>query len=97
MTASPLLAAGTETDHSSAHDGKFWDRIALALTAPRSWLIALAVALLGGVLIGLAGANDAGTRSPDFLPPSSESARTDDAAKQFPRSATIYAGQSHAG
>ncbi|HUO40637.1 MAG TPA: MMPL family transporter, partial [Mycobacterium sp.] len=43
-----------------------------------------AVALLGGVVIGLAGANDAGTRSPDFLPPSSESARPDAAAKQFP-------------
>jgi len=40
--------------------------------------------LLGGVVIGLAGANDAGNRSPDFLPPSSESARTDAAAKQFP-------------
>ena len=79
-----MLAAGAETDHSSARDGKFWDRIAVALTAPRSWLIALAVALLGGVIIGLAGANDAGTRSPDFLPPSSESARTDAAAKQFP-------------
>ena len=84
MTASPILAAGAETDHSSAHDGKFWDRIAVAVTAARSWLIALAVALLGGVLIGLVGANDAGTRSPDFLPHSSESARTDAAAKQFP-------------
>jgi len=84
MTASPMLAAGTETDHSSAHDGKFWDRIAVAVTAPGSWLIAVAVALLGGVVIGLVGANDAGTRSPDFLPPSSESARADTAAKQFP-------------
>ena len=35
-------------------------------------------------MLGLAGANDAGNRSPDFLPPSSESARTDAAAKQFP-------------
>ena len=79
-----MLAVEADTYRSSGHDGMFWDRIALALTAPRSWLIALAVALLGGVVIGLAGANDAGTRSPDFLPPSSESARTDDAAKQFP-------------
>ena len=84
MTGSPMLAVEAHTYRSSGRDGVFWDRIALALTAPRSWLIALAVALLGGVVIGLAGANDAGTRSPDFLPPSSESARTDDAAKQFP-------------
>ena len=84
MTASPILAPEAHTHRSSGHDGVFWDRIALALTAPRSWLIVLAVALLGGVVIGLAGANDAGTRSPDFLPPSSESARTDAAAKQFP-------------
>ena len=35
-------------------------------------------------VIGLAGANDAGTRSPDFLPPSSESARAETAATQFP-------------
>ena len=84
MTASPMLAAEAHTYRSSGHDRVFWDRIALAVTTPRSWLIALAVALLGGVVIGLAGANDAGTRSPDFLPPSSESARTDAAAKQFP-------------
>ena len=74
---------GAHTCRSSGRDGVFWDRIAFVLTARRSWLIALAVALLGGVIIGLAGANDAGTRSPDFLPPSSESARTDD-AQPFP-------------
>ena len=84
MTASPMLAAEAHTSRSSGHDRVFWDRVALAVTARRSWLIALAVALLGGVVIGLAGANDDGTRSPDFLPPSSESARTDAAAKQFP-------------
>ena len=84
MTASPMFAAESHTYRSSGHDGVFWDRIALAVSAPRSWLIALAVALLGGVVIALAGANDAGTRSPDFLPPSSESARADAAVKQFP-------------
>ncbi|MGZ6779802.1 MAG: hypothetical protein ACXVGO_12495, partial [Mycobacterium sp.] len=61
MTASPMLAAEAHTYRSSGHDRVFWDRIALAVTTPRSWLIALAVALLGGVVIGLAGANDAGT------------------------------------
>ena len=62
----------------------FWDRLAAAVSARRSWLIALAVALIGGALIGLAGANEAGTQSPEFLPASTESARADAAAKQFP-------------
>jgi len=64
----------------------FWDRLAAAVTARRSWLIALAVALIGGAMIGLAGANEAGTQSPEFLPASAEAARADAAAEQFPGS-----------
>ena len=62
----------------------FWDRLAAVVTARRSWLIAIAVALLGGALIGLAGANEAGTQSPEFLPASAEAARAAAALKQFP-------------
>jgi putative drug exporter of the RND superfamily len=61
----------------------FWGYLAAAVTARRSWFIALAVALLGGLLIGLAGANDAGTQSPQTLPANSEAARTDAALSQF--------------
>jgi hypothetical protein len=62
----------------------FWDRLAAAVTARRSWLIALAVMMIGGAMIGLAGANEAGTQSPEFLPTSTEAARADAAVKQFP-------------
>lgn len=64
----------------------FWERLAAAVTGRRSWLIALAVALIGGALIGVAGSNEAGTQSPEFLPTSAEAARADAAAKQFPGS-----------
>lgn len=64
----------------------FWERLAAAVTGRRSWLIALGVALIGGALIGFAGSNEAGTRSPDFLPAGAEAARADAAAKQFPGS-----------
>ena len=69
----------------------FWDRLAAAVTGRRSWLIALAVALIGGAMIGLTGANEAGTQSPEFLPASTESARADAAAKQFPGSDQVSA------
>ena len=69
----------------------FWDRLAAAVTSRRSWLIALAVALIGGAIIGLAGSNEAGTQSPQFLPKSAESARADAAAKQFPGSDQVAA------
>ena len=62
----------------------FWDRLAAVVTARRSWLIAIAVASLGGALIGLAGADEAGTQSPEFLPTSAEAARAAGALKQFP-------------
>ena len=61
----------------------FWGRLAAAVAARRSWFIALPVALLGGLLIGLAGTNDAGTQSPQTLPTNSEAARTDAALSQF--------------
>ena len=69
----------------------FWDRLAAAVTGRRSWLIALAVALIGGAMIGLTGANEAGTQSPESLPASTESARADAAAKQFPGSDQVPA------
>ena len=69
----------------------FWDRLATAVTARRSWLIAVAVALIGGAMIALAGTNEAGTQSPEFLPASTESARADAVAKQFPGSDRVAA------
>ncbi len=68
-----------------------WDRVSSAVTGPRSWLIAVAVALLGGVVIGLVGANAAGTQSPETLPTTAESARTDAALAQFPEGGTSAA------
>ncbi|MFZ0835702.1 MAG: MMPL family transporter, partial [Mycobacterium sp.] len=42
-------------------------------------------------MIGLAGSNDAGSQSPEFLPASAESARADAAAEQFPGSDQVAA------
>ena len=53
----------------------FWERLASAVTGRLSWLIALAVCVLAGVLMAVVGGNDAGNDSPVSVPPSSESAR----------------------
>ncbi|MBI3214595.1 MAG: MMPL family transporter [Mycobacterium sp.] len=59
-------------------------RFAALVTAPRSWVIALLVALAGGLLMGLAGGGDSDSQSPVSLPPTAESARTAALAAQFP-------------
>ncbi|HEY7052096.1 MAG TPA: MMPL family transporter [Mycobacterium sp.] len=72
-----------------------WTRLAASVTGRRSWLIALAVALLGGAVMGLAGANAAGTQSPESLPGTAESARAD--AVGGDRSAAILVVTRHDG
>ena len=62
----------------------FWERLASAVTGRLSWLIALAVCVLAGVLMAVVGGNDAGNDSPVSVPPSSESARASEALAQFP-------------
>ena len=57
-----------------------WDRLAAVVTAPRSWVLALLIAVASGLLLGLAGSNDAASQSPIALPSSAESARAAEAA-----------------
>lgn len=61
-----------------------WNRLSSAVTGARSWLVALAVALVAGALLGLSGANTGATQSPVSLPDSSESARVAAALSAFP-------------
>ncbi|MCB0932297.1 MAG: MMPL family transporter [Mycobacterium sp.] len=49
-----------------------------------SWLLAIAVALIGGALLGLIPASSSAEQSPVVLPPTAESARAAELAKQFP-------------
>lgn len=61
-----------------------WNRLSSAVTGRRSWLVALAVFLVAGALMGVSGANTAATQSPVSLPGSSESARAAAALSLFP-------------
>ncbi|CAJ1585861.1 MMPL family transporter [[Mycobacterium] wendilense] len=61
-----------------------WDRLAAVVTAPRSWVLALLIALASGLLLGLAGSDDSASQSPIALPSSAESARAAEAAQGFP-------------
>ena len=61
-----------------------WDRIAAAVTHPRSWATALLVAAGGGVFIALVGTDPGAGKPPLQLPPSSESARAADSLSSFP-------------
>lgn len=61
-----------------------WDRLAAVVTGPRSWVLALLIALASGLLLGLAGSNDAASQSPIALPSSAEAARAAEAATGFP-------------
>lgn len=54
------------------------------MTRRLSWLIALAIVLASGALMGLLGGGDAESQSPVAVPPSAESARADAARTQFP-------------
>lgn len=61
-----------------------WDGVAAAVTGRRSWLFALGAALAGIVFIVLVGANAAAGQAPLSVPTSSDSARVDAMARQFP-------------
>lgn len=61
-----------------------WNRLATLVTSPRSWVLALLVLAASGALMALAGSNDSASQSPVSLPPSAESARAAEAARQFP-------------
>ena len=54
-----------------------------------SWILALAIAVAGGALMGLIGDDASATRSPVPLPPSAESARAADLRSEFPGSDRI--------
>lgn len=61
-----------------------WERVAAAVTGPRSWLLA-AVAVLAGVgVMALVGPNTAAGQAPQSLPQHSPSARVTALAGQFP-------------
>jgi RND superfamily putative drug exporter len=61
-----------------------WDRLAGLVTAPRSWVVALVIALLSGALMTLAGSDSSAGQSPVSLPDSAESARASALAAEFP-------------
>ncbi|MET0699713.1 MAG: MMPL family transporter [Mycobacterium sp.] len=61
-----------------------WNRLATAVSSPRSWVWALLIALACGLLIGLAGTDESASQSPVSLPPSAESARAAALLTTFP-------------
>lgn len=54
------------------------------VTGRRSWLVAIAVIVFSGVLVGLIGANSTVTQAPVMMPGSSESAKAAAALRHFP-------------
>lgn len=60
-----------------------WERVSALVTGRRSWVIAVAIALLSGAFMALIGANSAASQSPVLVPPSSDSARAAEALRQF--------------
>lgn len=58
--------------------------MASAVTGRRSWLIALAAVVLGGVFMALVGENAAAGQAPLSVPTRSDSAKVDTMARQFP-------------
>ena len=61
-----------------------WERFGALVSGRYSWILALAVALVGGALLGLIPQSSTAEQSPVVLPPSAESARVAELAKQFP-------------
>jgi putative drug exporter of the RND superfamily len=61
-----------------------WDGVAAAVTGRRSWLLALGTVLLGVMFMAVVGANAAAGQAPLSVPTSSDSARVDAVARQFP-------------
>ncbi|WP_066909187.1 MMPL family transporter [Mycobacterium interjectum] len=64
--------------------GVIWDALAAAVTGRRSWLPGLAAVLLGIGLMVVIGGNAAASRAPLSVPSSSDSARVDALAREFP-------------
>ena len=61
-----------------------WERVGRIVAGRLSWVLALAVALVGGALLGLIPQSSSAEQSPVVLPPTAESARVAELAKQFP-------------
>lgn len=61
-----------------------WNRLAAAVTAPRSWILALVIALSAGALMALAGSDSSAGQSPVALPDTAESARAAALLSDFP-------------
>ena len=61
-----------------------WDRIGELVSGRFSWVLALAVALAGGALLGIVPQSSSAEQSPVVLPPTAEAARAAEVAKQFP-------------
>ncbi|MDF2826155.1 MAG: putative superfamily drug exporter [Mycobacterium sp.] len=61
-----------------------WNRLAGLVTAPRSWLLAVLIALASGALMALAGSDASAGQSPVSLPPGAESARAAALLAEFP-------------
>ncbi|CAM4413987.1 MMPL family transporter [Nocardia ninae] len=70
---------------------RMWDRFATAVTARRSWLLLVLLALVSAALIGGIGGNDAAGEAPNSLPGSAESARVKELLTQFPDAGTAPA------
>ncbi|MDO2382092.1 MMPL family transporter [Mycobacterium avium subsp. hominissuis] len=61
-----------------------WERVAAAVTGPRSWLLAAVTVLAGVGVMALVGPNAAAGQAPQSLPQHSPSARITALAGQFP-------------
>ncbi len=61
-----------------------WDRIGALVSGPRSWALALLVAVIGGALLALIPQTGADQQAPVVLPATAESARVAELVKQFP-------------
>ncbi|QBC86240.1 MMPL family transporter [Mycobacterium avium] len=61
-----------------------WERVAAAVTGPRSWLLAAVTVLAGVGVMALVGPNTAAGQAPQSLPQHSPSARVTALAGQFP-------------
>ena len=61
-----------------------WNRLADMVTGRRSWVLALVIVALSGLLMGLAGSDESAGQSPVSLPPDAEAARAAALQTEFP-------------
>lgn len=61
-----------------------WERIAELVAGPRSWVLALALTVIGGAVLGMVSDNGSAEQSPVVIPSTAESARVTELLKQFP-------------